>query len=965
MTKKIIAIVVSILAITAIGCFVGLNWKSIKAMLSGAQIYTAEQMEESYNQGYADANTNEDTYLQQIDYYKNLVEDNELEIENLNNEITNLTNTNDSYQSQITNLNGIIEENENTIESLQSTISDNNTTISGLNTQISGLNNEIDSLESDIEDLQNELSQAGKDYQILQAELTTKTNQVISLQNQVNNLQKLVNQLNATNELNLTTISTLNSQIETLNSQISDLTYQINNNDSTVASLNNQIAQLQESISYYENYISNLESETQVVVTFEFDGSVYNIQIVNKGATVSVVNPTSTDYVQFNYWTINEEQIDLSSYTFNTNTKVVADVTYSYDVKFYVDNAVHNSQIIQSGNKATTPTVPTKTGYTFLGWSLNGSDIVDLSTVTITENTNFYALFVQQFTVQFVYEDDVVSTQTINNGAYATSPSVESTTYKVFNGWKVNGTSVDVETYKIVGATTFVADITYKYDVTFMVDDEEYDTQIVTSGQYATVPTAPTKDGYIFKGWSLNGSDIIDLSGNSITSTTTYYAVFEVLYASVEYDNSTSYYNNFNDAWNYACTLSTTSSKYPTLTLYKDIDAESMYNDNVYDYLYVPSGKYIELDLNGHIVTAQSASTYSILMNGKLTINDSIGTGSIVGKYIKANTNSLLVIDGGTINSYIDMIGYSSLYMNGGKIITASSNGAVYLHSPSSSISFYMTGGVITNTAGIGVRLVGSTSAKVNFTMSGGTISDCAGRGINAGGYTTVKISNGIIENNSGGGILVSGSSTSKLTTLTITGVTIQNNTASYGGGIYLGSCTESSISNANILNNTATTSGGGIYLNSSSSSRFYTTIESSIIQNNSAATGGGIYNGAYSSITSLQDVQIINNNATNNGGGLYSAYNSHTSLTGATKIINNTKGETDNNVYIPADDCTISIQYDFTGELGFTHKDGAGKVASLTSSVSGAVCTTGTYYSDITSYTISVDTTNRRVDLS
>ena len=528
MTKKIIAIVVSILAITAIGCFVGLNWKSIKAMLSGAQIYTAEQMEESYNQGYADANTNEDTYLQQLDYYKNLVEDNELEIENLNNEITNLTNTNVSFQSQITNLNGIIEENESTIESLQSTISDNNTTISDLNTQISGLNSEIDSLENDIEDLQNELSQANEDYQILQAELTTKTNQVISLQNQVNNLQTLVNQLNVTNELNLSTISTLNSQIETLNSQISDLTYQINNNDSTVASLNNKITQLQESISYYENYISNLENETQVVVTFEFDGSVYNIQIVNKGATVSVVNPTSTDYVQFNYWTINKEQIDLSSYTFNTNTKVVADVTYSYDVTFYVDNAEHNTQIVEHGNKATTPTVPTKTGYTFLGWSLNGSDIVDLSTVTITENTNFYALFVQQFSVQFVYEDDVISTQTINNGAYATSPSVESTAYKVFNGWKVNGTSVNVETYKIVGATTFVADITYKYDVIFMVDNEEYNTQIVTSGQYATVPTAPTKDGYIFKGWSLTGSDIIDLSRNSITATTTYYAVFEV-----------------------------------------------------------------------------------------------------------------------------------------------------------------------------------------------------------------------------------------------------------------------------------------------------------------------------------------------------------------------------------------------------------------------------------------------------
>ena len=524
--KATLISLISVLIVGAVAISLYCFWPAIKGTIDNSKYYTEEELQASYDKGFEDGCKTETELLGQIDYYKGIVDEYYIQVNTLNDEIAMLSDKNNDYVGQISSLNGIIEENESTIESLQSTISDNNTTISGLNTQISGLNSEIDSLESDIEDLQNELSQVNEDYQILQAELTTKTNQVISLQNQVNNLQTLVNQLNATNELNLTTISTLNSQIETLNSQISDLTYQINNNDSTVASLNNQIAQLQESISYYENYISNLENETQVVVTFEFDGSVYNIQIVNKGATVSVVNPTSTDYIQFNYWTINEEQIDLSSYTFNTNTKVVADVTYSYDVTFYVDNAEHNVQIVEYGNKVTTPTVPTKTGYTFLGWSLNGSDIVDLSTVTITENTNFYALFVQQFSVQFVYEDDVISTQTINNGAYATSPSVESTTYKVFNGWKVNGTSVSVETYKIVGATTFVADITYKYDVTFMVDNEEYNTQIVTSGQYATVPTAPTKDGYIFKGWSLNGSDIIDLSGNSITATTTYYAIF-------------------------------------------------------------------------------------------------------------------------------------------------------------------------------------------------------------------------------------------------------------------------------------------------------------------------------------------------------------------------------------------------------------------------------------------------------
>lgn len=527
--KATLISLISVLIVGAVAISLYCFWPAIKGTIDNSKYYTEEELQASYDKGFEDGCKTETELLGQIDYYKGIVDEYYIQVNTLNDEIAMLSDKNNDYVGQISSLNGIIEENESTIESLQSTISDNNTTISGLNTQISGLNSEIDSLESDIEDLQNELSQANEDYQILQAELTTKTNQVISLQNQVNNLQTLVNQLNATNELNLTTISTLNSQIETLNSQISDLTYQINNNDSTVASLNNQIAQLQESISYYENYISNLENETQVVVTFEFDGSVYNIQIVNKGATVSVVNPTSTDYVQFNYWTINEEQIDLSSYTFNTNTKVVADVTYSYDVTFYVDNAEHNTQIVEYGNKATTPTVPTKTGYTFLGWSLNGSDIVDLSTVTITENTNFYALFVQQFSVQFVYEDDVVSTQTINNGAYATSPSVESTTYKVFNGWKVNGTSVNVETYKIVGATTFVADITYKYDVTFMVDNEEYNTQIVTSGQYATVPTAPTKTDYEFVGWSIDGVNIVDISAQSITMNTTFIAVFEEL----------------------------------------------------------------------------------------------------------------------------------------------------------------------------------------------------------------------------------------------------------------------------------------------------------------------------------------------------------------------------------------------------------------------------------------------------
>ena len=75
--------------------------------------------------------------------------------------------------------------------------------------------------------------------------------------------------------------------------------------------------------------------------------------------------------------------------------------------------------------------------------------------------------------------------------------------------------------------TVFVADITYKYDVKFIVDNNTYNSQIVVKNNVASIPTNPIKTNYVFKGWSINGSTVIDLSTYKINSTTTFYAVFE------------------------------------------------------------------------------------------------------------------------------------------------------------------------------------------------------------------------------------------------------------------------------------------------------------------------------------------------------------------------------------------------------------------------------------------------------
>lgn len=442
-------------------------------------------------------------------------------IEELTNSLISLTDSNNEYKKQIESLNSTISENEVSISVLQDVINNSTSAIASLNTEIEDKKNEIKSLE-------NELAEMDENNSLLQTDINLKKNQITNLNSQVANLQTLVTQLQTTNDLNLKTIDTLNNQIQSLNSQISELQTKISNNDNSTSELNNKIASLEKSIEYYEQYISNLESETQVVATFEFDGSVYNIQILNKGAYASVVTPTSSDYVIFNYWTVDGQRVDLSSYPIQSNTKFVANTTYKYDVKFVVDNQEYNTQVVTKDSYATIPTAPTKTGYEFDGWSLNGVDIVsDINTIAVTGDTTYTAVFTKLHTVTFVYENETKATQSVRNGNYANNVTVENTTYKVFNGWLLNGTSVNISTYKIVADTVFVADVTYKYDVKFMVDDTEYNSQIVTANNYATTPANPTKNGYEFDGWSTNGVDIVsDINTIAVTGNTTYTAVF-------------------------------------------------------------------------------------------------------------------------------------------------------------------------------------------------------------------------------------------------------------------------------------------------------------------------------------------------------------------------------------------------------------------------------------------------------
>lgn len=506
---KLKATIISIVSVLIVGltaillyCF----WPAIKGTVDNSKYYTQEELQDSYDKGYEDGCKTETELIGQVKYYKDLVDEYYIQVNTLNDEITMLTNINRDYATHVSNLESQKISLQEQVSNLTTIKADNEQTISILEEQVLELQKEVISLEN----------------------TNKEQNSLISQKNiQITNLQTTVLQLQKTNDLNLETINNLNNQITSLNNQITDMTLQIQNNSTNVTVLNNKIAELEKSVAYYEQYIANLENGEQVVATFEFNGSVYNIQIVNKNDIVSVVNPTSTDYVIFNYWTVNDEQIDLSTYQITSNVKIVANVTLKYDVKFIVDNTEYDSLIVTKNGYATIPANPTKTGYEFDGWTTNGVDIVNPNTTAITENTTFIAKFTKLHTVTFMFEDVIYSTQTIRNNEYANNVVVEDTDYKIFNGWTLNSVIVDVANQKIVSDTTFIADITYKHDVKFMVDETEYNSQIITQNSYAVLPEEPTKDGFKFLGWSLDGVEVVDISSHLIVVDTIFIALFE------------------------------------------------------------------------------------------------------------------------------------------------------------------------------------------------------------------------------------------------------------------------------------------------------------------------------------------------------------------------------------------------------------------------------------------------------
>ena len=176
-------------------------------------------------------------------------------------------------------------------------------------------------------------------------------------------------------------------------------------------------------------------------------------------------------------------------------------------------------QQVTDGLAATEPEEPIREGYTFAGWYLDGKSF-DFST-PVTGDVTLVAVWEKSeapapvfYTVTFDNGTGQPVTVNVQEGEPVQEPSVPEREGYAFTGWFLDGKLYDFST-PITDDITLVAgwkkseepEPVTTYTVSFRTNGgSQVEQQTVRDGEPAAKPADPTRDGYTFTGWLLDGA---------------------------------------------------------------------------------------------------------------------------------------------------------------------------------------------------------------------------------------------------------------------------------------------------------------------------------------------------------------------------------------------------------------------------------------------------------------------------
>lgn len=157
----------------------------------------------------------------------------------------------------------------------------------------------------------------------------------------------------------------------------------------------------------------------------------------------------------------------------------------------------------------------------------------------LLQSVNAYIQFIasisiieERYVVTFMFDDTVYSILLVPDGNKVEIENPVSTEYTIFLGWSLSqdGELIDLNEIKITADTVIYAKIIRKYDVNFILDYEIYEHHIIEKGDTITATTPPSTNRRMFKGWSLDGVNVIDITDFPINEHRNFFAVVENRY---------------------------------------------------------------------------------------------------------------------------------------------------------------------------------------------------------------------------------------------------------------------------------------------------------------------------------------------------------------------------------------------------------------------------------------------------
>ena len=289
---------------------------------------------------------------------------------------------------------------------------------------------------------------------------------------------------------------------------------------------------LNDTLSVYEGKVL---ADNSLVLKVYIDRESYNFNTAVTGGTTT----TATSYL-FGATVVVPEKEEKTGYTFDgwyyDGTKYEAgasftmpakDVTLTgtltinqYTATWVFDNGTADQVDTYDYNEAiVAPTAPSKTGYTFAGWSPEVDETMPANNVTYTAQWT-----PNDYTITFTNTGDTaIAPITQAYLSDVTAPADPEKAGHTFAGWyDESGSKVNVPAKMPLGGMTLEAkwDVN-KYLVTFYKDADKaevvYSNEVDFGATLNGLTADPTKTGYTFAGWAYEGTtDKLDLTNETV-----------------------------------------------------------------------------------------------------------------------------------------------------------------------------------------------------------------------------------------------------------------------------------------------------------------------------------------------------------------------------------------------------------------------------------------------------------------